>query len=133
MAVGGRLTLAFVKAVRRSPTLRANGLWREVIGAGGPRALLPLLGRGLESSVAVARDATSVQAKVRAVALVAEAGDPAALADLEPEWRAIATRLARPRSRPGLLLVVGNAEGTEPPLDPINRGPLGGSPFLRPW
>ncbi len=50
--VGGRLALAFVKAVRRSRPLRASDRRREVIGAGGPRALLPLIGGGLRESAA---------------------------------------------------------------------------------
>ena len=147
--VGGRLALAFVKAVRRSHTLRASDRWREVIGAGGPRALLPLIGGGLRESAAsgilrpglepepgkagfaiqlgpgaLARGATSIQARVRALALLAEAGDATTLATLDPKWKALATRLARPRTRPALLVVVEDAVGSEPPLDPINRGPL---------
>jgi hypothetical protein len=146
--VGGRLALAFVKAVRRSRPLRASGRWREVIGAGGPRALLPLIGGGLRESAAsgilrpglepgpgnggfeiqlgpgaLSRGATSIQARVRALALLAEAGDSTILATLDPQWRALASRLARPRARPALLVVVEGAVGNEPPLDPINRGP----------
>jgi hypothetical protein len=69
------------------------------------------------------RGATGVQARVRALALLASAAlDPVA-AHAEQPWRAVAARLAQRRTRPTLLLAVEPAAPSEPPFDPLNRGP----------
>jgi hypothetical protein len=149
LRIGGLLSLAFLRSVRRSPPLRASPLWRAVLAAGIPRSLLHSIGEGMSASPAarslepglqpvdgprgfevlvgtdlLARGATQVQARVRALALVAAAGGERQLAGVEPQWKALAARLGRVRTQPALLLVVGEATGTEAPLDPLNRGPL---------
>jgi hypothetical protein len=149
LRVGGLLSLAFLRSVRRAPPLRASPRWRAVLAAGIPRSLLHSIGeamtatpkipslepgpqavdgpRGFEVTVGtgvLARGATQVQARVRALALVAAAGGERQLAAVEPQWKAVATRLGRVRTQPALLLVVGEPTGTEAPLDPLNRGPL---------
>jgi hypothetical protein len=145
LRIGGRLSLAFLRAVRRSPPLRGSPRWRGTMAAGIPRALLGALAEGIQAAGAprvviepvragrgfdvpvgqsvLAHGATPLQARVRALALAAEAGGSPPLAGLDAQWKALAARLARPRTRPALLLVVGEATGTEPPLDPLNRGP----------
>jgi hypothetical protein len=149
LRIGGILSLAFLRAVRNSPALRASPRWREVIASGIPRSLLNSLGDGIRASgpapapdpglvpVAgspgfevgfghslLAQGATSLQARVRALALATAAGGESQLGGLDSHWRTLAARLGRKRSGPALILVVGEASGNEPPLDPINRGPL---------
>ncbi len=147
LRIGGVLTLAYLRAVRRSPVLRATPRWREVIASGIPASLLHAVGEGLGGgtpgslepglqpphgprgfevaigSGVLSRGATQIQARVRALALVAVAGGERKLTGVDPHWKALATRLGRVRSKPALILVVGEATGNEPPLDPLNRGP----------
>lgn len=148
LRLGGLLALAYLRAARRSPILRSSPRWREVIASGMPRSLLHSIGEGLGDGAApralepgpqpaggpsgfevicgngvLSRGATQVQARVRALALVAEAGGERQLAGVDTHWKALAARLGRVRAGPALILVVGEATGTEPPLDPLNRGP----------
>ena len=147
LRLGRRLALAYLQSVHGSPTLRTSPRWREALGPGFPRVLLPALGVQLREVAAAGqldldpvpamngfevrlRDgsslghgATPVQARARALALVAEAGGDALLAGIQPPWKALVLRLPRPRSRTAMLLVAEAASGNEPPFDPINRGP----------
>jgi len=131
-------------------------LWREALGPSMPRVLLPALGdrlRALEAagglrldpvragrvyeirlagSIPVGRGRDPVQARIRALGLLAQAraaarepGAPAeAPARLDPTWRTVAERLERHRDHPGLLLVVeaGDSSRPGPPFDVLNRG-----------
>jgi hypothetical protein len=69
------------------------------------------------------RGATPVQARVRALTVLALAAPDALLEFAEPPWRALVARLAQPRERRTLLLVVEPATPSGPPFDPLNRGP----------
>jgi len=145
--LGRRLALRYLRAARRSKTLRADPRWREPLGPGFPRVLLPAAGQllaALESlgsldfdpvpalhgfevrlrdGTPLGHGATPVQARVRALSLAAEAGGEPLLATIVAPWRALALRMLRPRERPTLLFVAEAATGSEPPFDPINRGP----------
>ncbi len=125
----------------------ARQAWRDALGSGFPRLLLPALGRHLldlagglglslvpqhvgeafevqlPNGTPFARGATPVQARVRAIALAAEAGGERLVGKADPAWGPVAARLAKPRSKPTLLLVVEPAGGAGPPFDPLNRGP----------
>jgi len=148
LALGGRLSLSAARAIREA---RKHGLdqealatWSEAIGPSFPRALLPALGRALGAAgplrTVLARrgdahevrlpggavlgcGATPVQARVRALSMLASAALDAVVANAEPPWRALAGRLAPRRERPTLLLVVEPAVPSGPPYDPLNRGP----------
>lgn len=148
VALGGQLALAAARAVRRArrigldPALTAA--WREAVGAGVPRALLPALGVRLAAAgplrtalsragdvhevrlpagAVLGRGTTPVQARVRALSLLSSAALEPVLEHAEPPWRALAGRLAQRRDRTTLLLVVEPAFPSGPPFDPINRGP----------
>jgi hypothetical protein len=147
LKLGRRLAAAYLRIARTSRTLRASPRWRDALSAGFPRVLLPVLGARLRETAAAGqldldpvpalhgfevrlRDgsslghgATPVQARARALALVAEAGGEELLAGIPPPWKALSLRLTRPRARPAVLLVAEAASGNEPPFDPINRGP----------
>ena len=147
LGLGRRLAVAYLRVARASRTLRASPRWRDALPVGFPRVLLPVLGARLREAAAAGqldldpvpalhgfevrlRDgsslghgATPVQARARALALVAEAGGEELLAGIPPPWKALSLRLARPRPRPAVLLVAEAASGSEPPFDPINRGP----------
>jgi hypothetical protein len=147
LRLGRRLAVAYLRVARASRTLRASPRWRDALPVGFPRVLLPVLGARLREAAAAGqldldpvpalhgfevrlRDgsslghgATPVQARARALALVAEAGGEELLAGIPPPWKALSLRLARPRPRPAVLLVAEAASGSEPPFDPINRGP----------
>jgi hypothetical protein len=148
VTMGGALALAAARAVRRA---RRHGLtaaqvtaWREAVGAGLPRALQPALGARLSAGgvlrtalarsgdvhevrlpdgTVLGRGATPVQARVRALSLLASAAMEPVLAHAEPPWRALAGRLAQRRDRSTTLLVVEPATPSGPPFDPLNRGP----------
>ncbi len=145
--LGRRLAHGYLRIAHRSRTLRASPRWREPLGPGFPRVLLPAVGQllsalasygsldfdpvpaahgfevRLRDGTPLGHGATPVQARVRALALAAEAGGEALLADIQPPWRALALRMLRARERPTFLLVAEPATGSEPPFDPINRGP----------
>jgi hypothetical protein len=148
LALGGELALAAARAVRRARRLglspEAVAAWREAVGAGLPRALRPALGARLSAAgplrtalsrrgevhevrlpggSVLGRGATPVQARVRALSLLASAALEPVLEHAEPPWRALAGRLAQRRDRATLLLVVEPAFPSGPPFDPINRGP----------
>ncbi|HYD40185.1 MAG TPA: hypothetical protein VEB43_05105 [Anaeromyxobacter sp.] len=134
-----------IRAARRAglgPGERAR--WRERVGADLPRALLPALGARLATGGALetllhsdgrrheirlpggavlGRGATPLQARVRALSVLASAALDPLLAHAEPPWRSVAARLALPRIEPTLLLVVEPAGPSGPPYDPLNRGP----------
>ena len=135
-------------------------LWLEALGPGMPRVLLPALGARLADESAagrlrlepvrvgrtyevvlsdgtrLGRGASPVQARVRALVLVAAAdaarpgtrtfrnGD-SLLTGLDATWRAVGQRLARPRRQPTLLMLVvaGGGARPGPPMDLLNRGP----------
>ena len=160
---GRALALACARAIRSSRLGHVDRftqrLWREALGPGLPRLLLPALGAHLGQLAAagqlrldparaatgyevrlpggalLGRGASPVQARVRALALVAAADaararpgqpPPASLhAGLEAAWREVAQRLARPRDHSALLLVpvAGGSARPGPPLDLLNRGP----------
>ncbi len=148
LALAGRLGLASARAIRAAHGGRrdraATAAWREVVGAGVPRALLPALGRQLAAAgplrtaltraggghevhlpggTVLGRGSTPVQARVRALSVLASAALDSVLEHAEPPWRALAGRLAQRRERPTLLLVVEPAIPSGPPFDPLNRGP----------
>ncbi|HTT69966.1 MAG TPA: hypothetical protein VMG32_01985, partial [Anaeromyxobacteraceae bacterium] len=156
------LGLACARAVRgarlgpEGPEARRR--WLEALGPGLPRVLLPRLATLLASEAAqgrlrldpvragsayevrlkdgtcLGRGASGVQARVRALGLLAaaEAARPASerdapfalLAGQDPLWRELGPRLARPHTAPTYLLAVvaGSAARPGPPTDPLNRG-----------
>jgi hypothetical protein len=155
LTIGRALALARARALRVSRRAaggpRAHG---DALRAGIPSVLLPALGHRIAASARrgplavaavregalyavrlrggtlLARAAGPVQARVRALALVAAATGPSGApgpapwpADLDAAWRVLAARLAQPVSA-GLLLVVeaGSAARPGPPFDPLNRG-----------
>ncbi len=157
--LGRELALACTAAVRRlrSPRDRfVRRLWQEALGWDMPRVLLPALGdhlRALEArgrlrlepvrsgriyevrlpdGTALGRGPGPVQARVRALALVAQAraasgGEEAvapAFSHLDPTWRVLGQRLSRPRDRAARVLVVeaGQISLPGPPYDVLNRG-----------
>lgn len=145
VSLGRTLAVAAARALRRSGGRRAPArLWEDVVGPGLPRALLPPLGERLGSDgplrtvlaragrlhevrlpdgTVLGRGATPVQARVRALALLASAALDPVLAHAEQPWRSVAARLAQRRTRPTLLLAVEPAAPSGPPFDPLNRGP----------
>lgn len=143
LALGRRLAGAALSAVRGSPAAPADRTrWREALGPDFPRALVPALaarlaGGGLRTTLVRARGgheivlagggvlgrgATPVQARVRALSLLAQAA-PEALEKAEAPWRALSARLGQPRERPAAVFVVEPAGPSGPPFDPLNRGP----------
>lgn len=134
-----------IQATRRAglgPGERAR--WRERVGADLPRALLPALGARLAAGAeletvlhsegrrheirlrggaVLGRGASPLQARVRALSVLASAALDPLLAHAEPPWRSVVARLAQPRLEPVLLLVVEPAGPSGPPYDPLNRGP----------
>jgi len=148
LALSRELSKAAAVAIRATHRTglgpNARDAWREAIGAEIPRALLPALGerllaggslattlerRGafhevrLPSGVVLGRGATPVQARVRALTVLALAAPEPMLEYAEPPWRALIARLAQRRERGTLLLVVEPAVPSGPPFDPVNRGP----------
>jgi hypothetical protein len=148
LTLGSALGLAAARALRHARRLglepAAFAAWREAVGSGVPRALLPALGARLSASgplrtaltragevhevrlpggAVLGRGATPVQARVRALSVLASAALAPLLEHAEPPWRALASRLAQRRDRATLLLVVEPAVPSGPPFDPINRGP----------
>ena len=147
LQLGRRLAFGYLRAAHASKTLRASPQWREPLGPGFPKVLLPAIGQlllaldsygsldfdpvpalhgfevRLRDGTALGHGATPVQARVRALSLAAEAGGEALLTRIQPPWRALALRMLRPRQRPTTLLVAEAASGNEPPFDPLNRGP----------
>jgi hypothetical protein len=148
LALASGLGLAAAQALRSARRLgidpTAFAAWREAVGAGVPRALLPALGARLSASgplrtaltragdvhevrlpggTVLGRGATPVQARVRALSVLASAALAPLLEHAEPPWRALASQLDQRRDRPTLLLVVEPAVPSGPPFDPLNRGP----------
>lgn len=147
LALGRELALGASRAIRLARREgvgpHARAAWREAIGPDLPRALHPAfaaqLGEGglrtvlersgamhevrLEDGAVLGRGATPVQARVRALSVLAAAAGGPLLEHAEPPWRAVLTRLAQPRAFPTLLLVVEPAGPSGPPFDPLNRGP----------
>jgi len=146
LALGRALGLRMARAIRRRRReVDADALarWRDAVGIDFPRALRPALSERLAadgrdqselvtgdgtfevrvpSGAVLGRGATPVQARIRALSVLAAAA-PELAGALEPPWRAVAARLGERRDRPVLILVVEPARHTEPPFDPINRGP----------
>jgi hypothetical protein len=157
---GRALARACAAAIRASGGGRADRVarrrWREAIGPGMPRVLLPALGARLAEEAAaghlgleptrvgrayevqlpegarLGRGATPVQARLRALGLVAaaHAALPAGsrdslLAGLDVTWRAVGQRLSRSREHAELVMVVvaGGGARPGPPMDLLNRGP----------
>lgn len=148
LRLAAALALPLARAIRASrraglgPAERAR--WRERVGADLPRALLPALGArlaaGAELETVLHRDggrrheirlrdgavlgrgASPLQARVRALSVLASAALDPLLAHAEPPWRNVAARLAEPRNQTTLLLVVEPAGPSGPPYDPLNRG-----------
>ncbi|MFT3915748.1 MAG: hypothetical protein QM704_17035 [Anaeromyxobacteraceae bacterium] len=148
LALARELSMAAAAVIRRTHSTglgpNARDAWREAIGAEIPRALLPalrarLLAAGslattlerrgafhevrLGSGVVLGRGATPVQARVRALTVLAQAVPEPMVEFTEPPWRALVARLAQRRERGTLLLVVEPAVPSGPPFDPLNRGP----------
>jgi hypothetical protein len=146
VTLGARLALAAARALRaeHGPGAVPVRAWRDAVGPGIPRALLPALGRRLGAAgqvrtrlveeggihevrlpdgVALGRGTSQVQARVRALSLLASAALDAVVEHAEQPWRAVAARLARPPDRRTLLLAVEPAAPSGPPHDPLNRGP----------
>lgn len=160
---GRALAVACARAIRASGLHGVDPyttrLWRETLGPGLPRLLLPALaarlaeaadagrlrlvprraGAAFEVRLAdgalLGRGAGPVQARARALALVAEAtaADPrrgratlqAAVQGLDLTWRELGQRLQRSRDRATLLLqvIAGGGARPGPPDDLLNRGP----------
>jgi hypothetical protein len=85
-----------------------------------------------DAGAVLGRGASPVQARLRALDLVATAAAAAGyrgggplLDGLDATWRDLAQRLARPRDKAALLVVVvaGGAARPAPPADLLNRGP----------
>jgi hypothetical protein len=160
LAIGRALALACARAIRATRLGHfdrfTQRLWREALGPGLPRVLLPPLGRALAAEAeagrlrldperagrawevrtaagaVLGRGASPVQARLRALDVVATAGAAAGhrgggplLGALDATWRDVALRLSRPRDRAALLVVVvaGGAARPGPPADLLNRGP----------
>ncbi|MFL5263143.1 MAG: hypothetical protein ACJ79L_12150 [Anaeromyxobacteraceae bacterium] len=157
LAIGRALALARARAlrvVRCTVGGAAPRVHDDAFRAGVPSVLLPALGYRIAAyarrrSVAVApvregttyavrlpegtllaRAAGPVQARVRALALLAAATGPSGApspapwpADLDPAWCVLAGRLAQPIQAELLLVVeAGSAARPGPPFDPLNRG-----------
>ena len=166
LSLGRDLASACVAALHLSRLGRAGGaprqLWREAVESGLPRALLPAVGAALTAEAGggplpleparagrafevrvrgalLGRGAGPVQARVRALALIAAAGSarsrqtpsPAAgavtpvAAGLGSPWTELAQRLTAPPPEDALLLMIsaGGAVRPGPPVDLLNRGP----------
>ena len=148
LALGRELSTAAARAIRRAARRglgpNARDAWREAIGAEIPRALLPALGERLAAAGSLAttlvragplhevrlpsgtvlgRGATPVQARVRALTVMALAAPESLGAFADPPWRLVVNRLAQRHERSTLLLVVEPATPSGPPFDPVNRGP----------
>lgn len=148
VTLAGRLRLAAARAIHaaRHAGLAPDdaALWRERVGVEVPRALLPALSSGLAArplattlhragptrhevrlagGAVIGRGATPVQARIRALSVIAATALEPLLAHAEAPWRGVAARLAQRRDRPTLLLVVEPAGPSGPPFDPLNRGP----------
>jgi hypothetical protein len=148
LALASRMVLPLARAIQGSrraglgPAERAR--WRERVGPDLPRALVPALGARLggggelstqlraaarqhevqlQAGAVLGRGVSPTQARVRALSVLAAAALEPLLAHAEPPWRAVVGRLAQPRERPTLLLVVEPAGPSGPPYDPLNRGP----------
>jgi hypothetical protein len=148
VALANGLALPLARAIHRagraglSSAERAH--WRERLGPDLPRALLPALSARLRDGAeltttlhragaqhevrlrggaVLGRGGTPVQARVRALAVLASAALEPLLAHAEPPWRAVAARLAQPRAERTVVLVVEPAGPSGPPYDPLNRGP----------
>jgi hypothetical protein len=126
-----RLWTRLARATRTAPALRA-----ELLGPGAPRALLPAIGKrlppgrielhsegktwiALVGTAPVARGGTRALALARALALVGQARQAAAL--VEPHWQPFAVELAK--GTPFTALSIGSRNLPGPPFDPLNRGP----------
>ncbi len=161
---GRALAHACAVAIRASRLGRANRstqrLWREALGPGMPRVLLPALGARLAEEAAagrltlnptragrvyevrlpdgtvLGRGASPVQARVRALGLVAAAdaarpgtavpgGASSVFAGLDSTWREVGRQLGRPREHATLMMVLVSGGGARPgpPMDLLNRGP----------
>jgi hypothetical protein len=161
---GRALAHACAVAIRTSRLGRGDRfverLWREALGPGMPRVLLPALairlaeeaelgrlrldpvraGRGYDVRLAdgtlLGRGANPVQARVRALGVVAAAeaarprtGEPtgasSVFSGLDATWREVGRQLVRPREHPTLMVLVVSGGGARPgpPLDLLNRGP----------
>jgi hypothetical protein len=157
---GRALARACAAAIRTSGSVRTDRAtrrrWRDALGADMPRVLLPALAARLAEEAAagrlrlepvrvgrlyevslpqgarLGRGATPVQARVRALGLVAAASGalPAGsrdslLAGLDATWRGVGQQLARSREHPELamLVVAGGGARPGPPMDLLNRGP----------
>ncbi|MGC3998714.1 MAG: hypothetical protein QM767_15165 [Anaeromyxobacter sp.] len=147
LGLAAALSVPLARAVRsRGEGLdaRARAAWRERLGPDLPRALAPALaaclagGERLETGLhsvgrqtevrlaggpALGRGGTPVQARVRALSVLAGAALEPLLAHAEPPWDAVASRLVQAREGRSLLLVVEPATPAGPPYDPLNRGP----------
>ena len=148
LRLAGQLAVPVALAIRASrraglgPAERAR--WRERLGPDLPRVLLPALGARLVAGAdletllhtdgrhhevrlpggaVLGRGASPLQARVRALSVLATAALEPLLAHAEPPWRNVAARLAQPRERNTLLLVVEPAGPSGAPYDPLNRGP----------
>jgi len=159
IANGRALAHACAAAIRASGIGRINRftqrLWREALGPVIPRFLLPAIGDRLGAEAAagklrldpmrvghgyevllrdgtlLGRGASPVQARLRALSLVAAADaerppgqGSSLLSGLDPTWREVGHRLGRKRESASLLLVVVAGGGTRPgpPMDLLNRG-----------
>jgi hypothetical protein len=148
LALARALAVAAARAIRGA---RRHGIgkearraWREALGPEVPRALLPALRAALAGAPSgrielvpegpavaarlagagvLGRGATPVQARIRALSVLAAAGADSLLETIEAPWRSLAPRLAQRRERATLLLVVEPAAPSGPPFDPLNRGP----------
>ncbi len=161
---GRALAHACAVAIRASRFGRGDRLtkrlWREAIGPAMPRVLLPALairlaqeaelgrlrldpvraGRGYDVRLAngtlLGRGANPVQARVRALGVVAAAeaarprtGEPtgasSVFSGLDATWREVGRQLVRPREHPTLMVLVVSGGGARPgpPMDLLNRGP----------
>ncbi len=161
---GRTLAHACAVAIRASRLGRVDRfterLWREAVGPGMPRVLLPALGirlaeeaelgrlrldpvragRGydvrLADGTSLGRGANPVQARVRALGVVAAAeaarprtGEPSGASSvfsgLDATWREVGRQLVRPREHPTLMVLVVSGGGARPgpPTDLLNRGP----------
>lgn len=146
IALGRALAVEAARALRRArlaPARRAA--WREAIGPGFVRALLPALAERLARSgtafrtelvmagrahevrfpggAVLGRGPTALQARVRAFAILAAAAPDALAEHAPPPWRTIVERLAVPRTAPEVLLVVEPPAPPGAPSDPLNRRP----------
>jgi hypothetical protein len=147
VALANALALPLARAIHRAGraglAAAERAAWRERIGPDLPRALLPALAARLSEGgelttalhragnqhevrlregAVLGRGRTPVQARVRALAVLASAALDPLLAHAEPPWRAVAARLAQPRTERTLVLVVEQAAPSGPPYDPLNRG-----------